>query len=148
MPGVIWRGQGGLLIRETRDLVLDQVRQSGIPAKLVIHVGANDIMRIKSHEWRVDFESLMTFLRAFLKHSKLFWSQMLPRRHYRYEINRGAGESCRKYLLVRARTAVYRAKAEPIKHDNISLYHLHDGVHLDTRHMELFINNIRDAVKY
>ena len=133
-------GKGGLSIGNVRKL-LDPYLGSHQPAFLVLQVGGNDIGLLDLVKWRLSLEELILYLRARLPHTKIVWSDMLPRLSWRYCASQQGGENSRKKNQREARRIVFREGGTVIRHPNITLDDLYDGVHLNVEGMKKFIAN-------
>lgn len=93
------------LIRKVRTLF----KYEEAPYMLVIHYGGNDIGKIlKSVELRATIKRILDKLVVLLPNTILVWSQILPRLHWRGEINHQALEKVR--VRIKSHIATYLTK--------------------------------------
>lgn len=108
---VLWQGMGGMrshqLIRKVRTLL----KYEEAPYMLVIHCGGNDIDQIlKSVELRATIKKILDKLVVLLPKAILAWSQILPRLHWRGEIDHQALEKVRVRTCINSHITTYLAK--------------------------------------
>lgn len=80
---VRWFGRGGMRWHQLlHQLTLHLANQSP-PDFLLLHVGANDIGQVMTHELEQSLKEDLDSVRALLPNCTLIWSSMLPRLHWR-----------------------------------------------------------------
>lgn len=89
---VRFAGQSGLQFSGLRTL-LECAIEGPPPAYLVQHVGANDIGRINTIEWAQELQLWLTYIGARYPTTRVVWSDMLPRRAWRYSVDPAGAES-------------------------------------------------------
>lgn len=123
------------------------------PEVLLIQLGSNDLATIKGKELIELIRLEILRLRTLFPHTKLIWSEILPRRYWHFADNQVAVEICRK----RVNNAVKRIFLSDIengcviRHPNImyiekSLFRM-DGVHLSEVGIDVYLNNIKGALE-
>jgi len=121
------------------------------PSYLVVHVGGNDIGKEKIGYLR---NNLLLFLRTIqrkLPNTIIVWSQILPRRSYRFSTNNKAMEKCRYRLNNSiAKFVLEKMGGRYIRHPELfrswSLFE-DDGVHLTSCGNNLFLNDLQGGLE-
>ena len=93
-----WQGQGGLRWCQLLPRLRHFLTLEHVPQMLIIHCGGNDIGVVNSCELRHNMKSTMRSIEAMLPNTKLVWSQILPRRVWRGELNHASLEKTRQRI--------------------------------------------------
>ena len=138
-------GIPGLSITCLPDLVREQV--SSNTKVMLFHVGANDIGKVSSWEWRRSLEEAVYFLKASYPHIVVVWSDMLPRRAWRY-LPGCVADKTRKRLQCMARRLVREERGRVCHHDPLLFRETlsEDGVHLSRVGLDMFKENIEKCL--
>ncbi|XP_070203913.1 uncharacterized protein [Littorina saxatilis] len=131
---VRFAGQSGLQFSGLRTL-LEGAIEGPPPAYLVLHVGANDIGRLNTVEWAQELQLWLAYIGARYPTTRVVWSDMLPRRTWRYSVDPAGAERARKRGTRRARHLVAGERGWFIKHPRIvadDACLAADGVHLSS----------------
>ena len=140
-------GKGGLKLQDLRSL-LDKEANSARPAYIIIHVGANDITDLSSYAWRRELEASVAYIQLRYPNSRLIWSDMLPRQHWRNAISTKVAEKSRKRCQLRARALFSQEGGEIISHNLIhgDQFLSTDGVHLSETGQQVFREDLEDGI--
>ena len=123
-------GQSGLRFNQTKQLIDQSLKQDG-HGDIVLHVGANDIGCLNEYDWIMELEEHITYIKLRYPGYNVFWSDMTPRKSYRYG-NEKVMEIKRKRSQRRARRLFFREGNGVIHHPILQRYDslIHsDGVH-------------------
>ena len=137
------KGVSGLTLGGTRNILDTTLKPKG-KGFLLLHVGANDIGSMSSYNWLRELESLVYYARARYPDYKLLWSDMLPRRRWRYGCKYQA-ETKRRRLQRRARKLFLREEGGVIRHPLLTKDDeliSSDGVHLGLIGQEVLIQDV------
>lgn len=119
------------------------------PHYIVLHFGANDIGRIDASQWHKALRATVATLQAKYPQSVLIYSDMLPRKTWRYGPSSVAANSARKRFQRRARGIFFKAGGSVIRHPrlehNLGLL-APDGVHLTEAGLETFIADLEQGL--
>lgn len=135
------------LIRKVRTLL----KYEEAPYMLVIHCGGNDIGQIlKSVELRATIKRILDKLVVLLPNTILVWSQILPRLHWRGEIDHQALEKVRVRINSHIATYLTKIGGKYIRYPELdiedpTLYK--DAVHLNHLGKDLFINRLQQGLQ-
>lgn len=140
-------GQPGLRLTGLRPL-LESAISGRPPQYIILHVGANDIGYRKSCEWITELRAAIYYMRAKYRFSTIVWSDMLPRRVWRYSHPIAAEKARRRYQR-RARGLVQEEGGAVIKHPMLESnlnYLAPDGVHLSAVGIEQFVQDLESGL--
>ena len=117
----------------------------GLPHALVIHCGGNDIGMGSIREVLKHLIYATFIVSKMLPNSLLIYSQILPRKKWRYNSNLKAMEWARKRIY-RGIQIYYKSNGKVITHADLQDGHealYADGVHLSSLGNDIFINAIQ-----
>ncbi|XP_063797695.1 uncharacterized protein LOC134965052 [Pseudophryne corroboree] len=147
---VRWIGVRGLRWEQVIPLFWQQLERSGYPLRVVFHVAGNDLTRRSGLDLRKTIVRDLVSLQNRLCFLSVGWSDIIPRLVWRGADRPAAIELIRR----RINSVVGRAVSENwgfvVPHPSISVSapHLYmaDGVHLNLRGMEVFMEDLLLAV--
>ena len=117
---------------------------------IIIHAGGNDMGIDSLRRFRFNIKYAVTNLSQMLPSTLLVWSQILPRRYWRYMLSLEAGESNRIRINNFASTKVINMGGAYIKYPELkncsSDLYKPDGVHLTKLGNEIFLNTLQGAI--
>lgn len=147
-----WQGYSGMRLGQMRKKIRHLLTLEDEPDYLVIHCGGNDLGGKRPIlDLRFFVSALMRFIYSVLPNTKIVWSQILPRRKWRYIDNMAIMEKSRKRLNQHAATLATGLGGAYIKYPDIKLadpsFWLDDGVHLSNTGNEIMINTIQGALE-
>lgn len=145
-----WQGYGGLSLN-------DVIRKLGTlkaigeePDFILLHCGGNDLGRTPIKKLRLCVNEILTHIDSNF-HAKVIWSEMLPRRAWRYSDNALAMESSRTRLNNYISNRVVKGKGFCIKHPDMQettpAYYANDGVHPTFLGNCIFLNQLSSAIQ-
>ncbi|XP_046554244.1 uncharacterized protein LOC124263639 [Haliotis rubra] len=150
MGPVEWRVKGGWKWRHYRpaidDLIANSARQ---PRILVLHLGSNDLGVTTGRELFEQIMEQLLYTRLRLPHTRLLWSNMLPRCCWRYARDIKCVELGRKKLNRRVANLMRTIDGEVIRNDFIYPgvdHYISDGVHLTPVGLHIFCDDIRCSI--
>ena len=76
-------GAPGLRLSGSRQLIDSALDVKG-KGSIILHIGANDIGAIRDSDWLIELETIFYYLKARYPDYTPIWSDMLPRRKWRY----------------------------------------------------------------
>ena len=120
-----------------------------VPAHLILHLGANDVTQLTSWQWYNELEIAILYLRVRYPHTRIVWSDMLPRKAWRHASSIVGPEKARKRNQRRARALVCEQGGYIIKHPRIGADDtclIDDGVHLTNVGQERFRNDLEQGI--
>ena len=122
----------------------------GIPKMVLIHCGGNDIGIDPCGKLLFNLKFAVYVISKMLPGSMIVYSNILPRRTWRYSNNTDAMERTRKRLNRGLRTYLLQNNSYAIAHpyfdDSYSALYDDDGVHLSFIGKDIFINTIQEAL--
>jgi len=118
------------------------------PDIIMLHCGGNDIGRISVARLRFHVSRILKFIEHNFN-ARVVWSEILPRKVWRYSANNNAMEAVRKRLNNFAATQTIRRNGFYVKHPDLkdledALY-IVDGVHLTFLGNCIFLNQLSSA---
>jgi hypothetical protein len=145
-----WQGYGGMTLRDVTKK-LRTLQAVGVdPQVIILHCGGNDFGRIPVKELRAFIDNILQYINTNFK-ARVIWSEILPRRTWRYSSNNAAMESVRKRFNSYAATKVIKQNGFYIKHPDLQetsdAFYLPDGVHLTFLGNCIFLNQISSALQ-
>ena len=121
-----------------------------IPKMVLIHCGGNDIGIDPCGKLLFHLKFAVYVISKMLPGSMIAYSNILPRRTWRYSNNTDAMERTRKRLNRGLRTYLLQNNSYAIAHpdfdDSYSALYDDDGVHLSFIGKDIFINTIQEAL--
>lgn len=149
-----WQGYAGLKFTDLKKKVMYLTRLEEAPDFLVIHCGGNDLGDWSLAELIEYMSQSITSLAELLPKTKLVWSQILPRKSYRYSSDLEAMERNRKrFNRAMQQHVKYRTWGGAyIKHPdiirNINQFLGNDNVHLNPLGNNKFLSDIQGGLEY
>lgn len=146
-----WQGYAGLKFTDLKKKVMYLTRLEEAPDFLVIHCGGNDL---GDPDWPLaelieHMSESITSLADLLPKTKLVWSQILPRKSYRYSSDLEAMERNRKRFnratacQIQDLDGVYNKYPDIIRNINIFLGNV--NVHLNPLGNTKFLSDIQEG---
>ena len=128
-----WQWRGGLTLNRLNGHIRTLIRLEDTPNYIVIHIAGNDIGNVRVGYLLYLLVNFMSWLSHEMPNTEIIWSQILPRKTWRYSNNTKSMEDCRRKLnsslgRYMVRHDDYYIKYPDIKPDNIFISS--DGVHL------------------
>ena len=151
IPGarIIWKGYSGMKLTDfERKLSL---ASTSPPSVLLVHLGTNDLVGtpIQEIQWRL--QQCLLSVSKHLPLTRLVWSEILPRLHYKGASSQAKVETARKTLNRRFRTLVGRFGGHIIRHPNFqqNARHLYrkDGIHLSEVGQNVFLQDLKEGLQ-
>lgn len=145
-----WQGRGGMKASQLRGQILTMLQYEDPPQYLLIHVGANDIGETRTDDLREYLKNVVTDMSDTLSNTQIIWSQMLPRKQWRYSLDNVAMEKSR--YRVNNSVASYNLKIGglyiryPEIHKNCNLFKP-DGVHLKPVGCQILLNILQGGLE-
>lgn len=146
-----WQAYSGMKLGQAKIKLRKMVEFEDKPDILILHCGGNDLGRICIGDLRCEMKSQLKDISQMLPKTKIIWSQILPRKTWRYSENNMAMERCRFRLNNSAATEAIRMGGGYIKYPDIKLSEeslwSNDGVHLSAIGNELLLNTLQSALE-
>jgi lysophospholipase L1-like esterase len=151
-----WQGYAGLkfLNLKKKVLYLAKINVENFPDFILLHCGGNDIgdptapLATLISTMKQDLNRLAELLPT----TKFIWSQILPRRSYRFSQNHDAMERARNKFNRSAAVQVLRMGGAYLKHPdlvkNIDRFLIADGVHLNNLGNSVLLNDIQGGLEF
>ena len=121
------------------------------PHVLMIHFGGNDLGAYSVGDLRIQLKLVLQNLHKMFPKTKLIWSQILPRKNWRYSQNKKAMERSRARINSAIATETIKLGGAYVKYPDIKCASIElwadDGVHLSTLGNEIFLNTIQGALQ-
>lgn len=144
-----WDYQNGMRLFHVIPIIEQRLRYYQPPELLIIHAGGNDIGTKSMVEITWEAKSIFNNLAYMLPNTTLVWSQILPRRSWRYLNITYVADKTRK--RINSCLATYFIKNggcylhyPDLKHD--SNFFLSDDVHLSVLGYDIMLNTLSGAV--
>ena len=116
----------------------------------MIHVGGNDLGQIPLGDLRLKILLILDELRSLLPNTTFVYSQILPRLHWRREMNHSAIEKAGKRLNSFVASVIIRPVGCYIKypemHEDMELFHS-AGTHLSDFGNDLFLYRLQQGLQ-
>jgi serine/threonine protein kinase len=146
-----WQWRGGLTLNRLNGHIRTLIRLEDTPNYIVIHIAGNDIGNVRVGYLLYLLVNFMPWLSHEMPNTEIIWSQILPRKTWRYSNNTKSMEDCRRKLnsslgRYMVRHDDYYIKYPDIKPDNIFISS--DGVHLTKLGNIIFLNTLQGALEY
>ena len=147
-----WKGVGGTRVAGLTNKISRYLSYKvPYPTTIIFHVGTCDLFRSHQGDIRTRVKSNLEAVRNLLPNTRIIWSDILPRREYKEEENKGAGKKITININRFAHSVCKKlGNAHVIKHhsirpDNASLY-CSDNLHLSDAGSEIFRSDLADAL--
>ncbi|CAG2186967.1 unnamed protein product [Mytilus edulis] len=146
-----WFGKRGMLWNDFNAKVLHAVEKFSPPAMIVIQLGSNDLVKVKTLELIQNIERDILRLHLLLPNTRIVWSEMLMRRYWHGATDGKAIERSRKRVNSAINNYVLNDGHCVIQHPNIRAQELnlyrYDGTHLSDIGYNIYLNNIQGVLK-
>ena len=146
---VWWQGRSGLTLDKIRAHIRVMMRFEDAPQFIVIHIGGNDIGNVRIGLLQLKMKQFISWLDDQMPHTRIIFSQILPRKDWRFSNDNVAMDRCRRRLnstvaTYTMRNGGYYIRYPDNKYDDNFLKE--DGVHLTSLGNEVFLNIIQGAI--
>ena len=148
-----WQGYSGLRLISTKLKIRTLAKLEDPPRFLLLHVGGNDLGVIKLKTIMSEASSLLNYIHRRLPHTRVIWSQILPRTSWRASQNIKAMNDSRIRLnshiakLVLSHYAGYYIKYSTLV-ENLDYVLCEDGVHLNEIGNQIFLNYLQAGLEF
>ncbi|CAG2209864.1 unnamed protein product [Mytilus edulis] len=146
-----WFGKRGMLWNDFNAKVLHAVEKFSPPAMIVIQLGSNDLVKVKTLELIQNIERDILRLHLLLPNTRIVWSEMLMRRYWHGATDGKAIERSRKRVNSAINNYVLNDGHCVIQHPNIRAQELnlyrYDGTHLSDIGYNIYLNNIQGGIE-
>ena len=121
------------------------------PAMIIIQLGSNDLVKVKTLELIQNIERDILRLHLLLPNTRIVWSEMLIRRYWHGATDGKAIERSRKRVNSAINNYALNDGHCVIQHPNIraremNLYR-YDGTHLSDIGYDIYLNNIQGGIE-
>jgi len=141
-----WQGYSGITLLNLRRKLKVLFKVGDEPTFVLIHCGGNDIGLSSLHVLRYCVDNILHDIHRHWPFAKVIWSEILPRRVWRYSNNAVAMDRVRQRLNNYAATKVCRAGGSYIKHADLRSVDNQlfgsDGIHLTALGNDIFLNEL------
>ncbi len=150
---VTWKGFSGAKLQGLCHRIMGHIGQNRFPTTIVIALGTNNIFRDPLGKIIHTLKSELKAVRRLLPHTRLIWSDVLPRREYVGERKKNAGKRCtvdinkngREVLQKWGNThAIWQSHIFNPKREELFF----DKVHLSDEGKQAFIDHLERALVY
>lgn len=147
-----WQGYSGLGLKSLKHKLgtLQKVWDGPKPDFILVHCGANDLGKLKVYSILRVIDDVMKFFKEHFPQSRIIWSQLLPRKNWRYSKHVIAMENARKRINRYGATKVLESNGCYLLHPDLAIFNEtlfdNDGVHLSTLGNDLFLNQLRAGI--
>ncbi|CAG2231803.1 unnamed protein product [Mytilus edulis] len=146
-----WFGKRGMLWNDFNAKVSHAVDKFSPPAMIVIQLGSNDLVKVKTLELIQNIERDILRLHLLLPNTRIVWSEMLMRRYWHGATDGKAIERSRKRVNSAINNYALNDGHCVIQHPNIraremNLYR-YDGTHLSDIGYDIYLNNIQGGIE-
>lgn len=146
-----WQGYSGLKIRQVLNRMKTLMKLEEAPQFIFLHFGGNDLGEQPVGDLRFHVKGILKSLQKLLPNTRIVWSQILPRKNWRYSQNDKAMERARVRVNSAAATEAIRLGGAYIKYPDIKCASTElwaeDGVHLSKLGNQLFLNILQGAIE-
>jgi lysophospholipase L1-like esterase len=142
---------GGMKIEDLEQSIayLTSFKQNDPPTYILIHCGGNDIGLKTSAAIIADLKIIIDNIRSKFPYTKIIWSQILPRRSWRYMPDVYHADRARKRINSSIATYVINGGGHYLKYPDITLapmFFRYDDTHLSPTGYDLMLNSISGAI--
>ncbi|CAG2186288.1 unnamed protein product [Mytilus edulis] len=146
-----WFGKRGMLWNDFNAKVSHAVDKFSPPAMIIIQLGSNDLVKVKTLELIQNIERDILRLHLLLPNTRIVWSEMLMRRYWHGATDGKAIERSRKRVNSAINNYALNDGHCVIQHPNIraremNLYR-YDGTHLSDIGYDIYLNNIQGGIE-
>ena len=121
------------------------------PDILVLHCAGNDIGQVPLGDLRYFVKAKLNYIHELFPNTKIVWSEILPRKEWRYSRNLKAMDRSRKRLNSAAATEAIRLGGGYIRYPDLKISNeilwSRDGVHLSVTGNDVFLNTLQGALE-
>ena len=150
---VTWYGVRGAKIQGLFHRIQKYIGRNRFPTTIVIALGTNNIFKDPLTKIIDMLKTELKSIRELLPHTRLIWSDVLPRRKYDGEHRKNAGKRCTIDINTNARRFLSK------KHSAHAIWQSHifnpkreelffDNVHLSEAGQQAFIEHLERALVY
>ena len=149
-----WFGKSGLHLEEACEKLQWELYGRPRPSTLIIHVGTNNIFYTSLSRARKLIEDTLDEIRKMLPHTRLIWSEILPRLYYHGERRPGAGKDFRDKMNDRAqKMCLLDIQGHVIRNTDLFPpfsydFYRYDGLHLSKIGYIRFRQNLENGLTY
>ena len=143
---VTWHGQRGMEWQQLLPKMQHLLRSAPAPTWICLHLGGNDLASIPLRPLTAMAVQDVRTLHKILPNTLIIWSDVLPRMHYRGAQSDAKVEKARKTFNSAIKKHVSAMNGVCIRHPliqwNTPLIFRPDGVHLNNKGNDIFINDL------
>jgi hypothetical protein len=146
---VYWEHQSGMRLCHFIETIHYMNDRYPKPDLLIIHCGGNDIGLKPIMEIIMEGKTLYKELKVMLPYTRLIWSQILPRKSWRYIENVVVADKNRKRINSSLSTFFIKQGGRTIKYPditNVQNMFKSDGTHLSVLGCDLMLNTLSGAI--
>lgn len=144
-----WEYQSGMRLHNILDSVTYMLKFYPEPDLLILHCGGNDIGIRPMVQLTWDAKNILQQLVDLLPKTKFIWSQILPRKVWRYIEDNSAAERTRKRINSCLSTYFIKNGGGYLRYPELNsenIFFQADGVHLSVLGLDILLNTISGAV--
>lgn len=145
-----WQGYSGMVVKNLESKIESMLKYEAPPNYIILHVGGNDLGKVKVGVLRNDLKGLISKLSSRMPSTKFVWSQILPRSDWRFSSNKVAMETARKRINSSIGAFVIGKGGHYIRYPDIVLNEIFfkvDGVHLTSLGNDIMLNTLQGAIE-
>ena len=147
---ITWRGKGGMLWSDLRQVLNEMVTGGVTPDVLVLHLGENDLGNRRGIMILKDMKEDMQEIGKRWAGTHIMWTEWVPRRKWRGAIRPAAIDRARRKVNAEMRGFCRQRGFGMVEHKGIIYkeagFFRDDGVHLSLVGLEMYLLNLREAV--
>ncbi len=153
---MLWKGLSGAKCCGVMNRLRRLLYKHKYPTILILHLGTNNLFRETIGETRDNVEENLTGIRALLPHTKIIWSDILPRLFYKNEDEPGTGKTNTININNHAHQIIRDdvENAHYIKHSNVfnpkhtEMFNRKDGIHLSAYGNRCLRHTLTNAIRF
>ncbi|CAG2241476.1 unnamed protein product [Mytilus edulis] len=147
---VKWITKSGMKWKDLDSSFESEIKKWPAPNYIFIHLGANDLVSMKSKELIENIKCSILRIKVFAPDIRIIWSDILPRPYWHGTLRPKLVEIARKRVNCAVRSFIktegqYISRYPAIKASEHNLFG-HDGCHLSQVGIGIFLNNIQAAI--
>ncbi|CAG2247195.1 unnamed protein product [Mytilus edulis] len=148
---VKWITKSGMKWKDLDSSFESEIKKWPAPNYIFIHLGANDLVSMKSKELIENIKCSILRIKVFAPDIRIIWSDILPRPYWHGTLRPKLVEIARKRVNCAVRSFIktegqYISRYPTIKASEHNLFR-HDGCHLSQVGIGIFLNNIQAAIE-
>ncbi|CAG2205903.1 unnamed protein product [Mytilus edulis] len=148
---VKWITKSGMKWKDLDSSFESEIKKWPAPNYIFIHLGANDLVSMKSKELIENIKCSILRIKVFAPDIRIIWSDILPRPYWHGTLRPKLVEIARKRVNCAVRSFIktegqYISRYPAIKASEHNLFR-HDGCHLSQVGIGIFLNNIQAAIE-